>query len=108
MRDSNNLPFNAKLFMHTLRMTLLIIIINSFQTMGHDPAPEPEYVPASPPETEFPPVQLPESHFFNSYDEIQDDYDRGDPAPGRGPGAVAGPIPHPELDDEVADIDLLA
>ncbi|KAI3761231.1 hypothetical protein L1987_51643 [Smallanthus sonchifolius] len=66
MRTSNNLPFFAKLFMHTLSMTLLIIImITSFQTMGLEPvpSPEPELPHTQPSKPEFLQAQSSEPDF---------------------------------------------
>ena len=110
MRDSNP-PFTAKLFTHTLCMTSLIIIMASFQTMGHRPLPPFEHEPAQgheaapvpPPETEIPDVQPPESLILQPYYVIQDYGFWGGPPyyGGRGSG---GPIPHAGLDDEVEDM----
>ncbi|MFS8000013.1 hypothetical protein Hanom_Chr12g01173371 [Helianthus anomalus] len=95
MKYSNNPLFSPKLFMHTLSMTLLIIImVTSFQAMALEPA-----VQAPDPEFSFEPEPL----MFDPDDEILDYGDWFGP-PNTGGTPDSGPIPHPEVDDEVVDI----
>ncbi|KAD2805905.1 hypothetical protein E3N88_39282 [Mikania micrantha] len=104
---NTNLPFSAKLFMHTLSMTLLIMLmVTSFQTKAHEPVPqiEPEFLQPESPQTqpsepEFPNDEPSEPLMFNL------DYGDWFGPPNTGGRPDSGPIPHAEVDDEVEDID---
>ncbi|KAI3767084.1 hypothetical protein L2E82_17169 [Cichorium intybus] len=83
----------TKLFMHTLCMTLFIIIFISFQATLSSSTKESPPKPWLGQKAATPPAAQPKE------EEIQD-YARGDSPPYIGGGNTGGPIPHPWQADE--------